>query len=87
MQKFEECLDLHMDYFVHGGVFMSVEKLRNLTFRNLVKKVALVVQKEPEYHVNGKPHVKIEIILSILLKWDSQLDLDEVECMLANLIY
>ena len=87
MQKFEENLKLHMDYFVHGGVYMVVEKLRTLTFRNLVKKVALVVQQEPDFQANGKPHIKIDLLLSILRKWDDLLDLDEVECMLANLIY
>ena len=43
MLKFETSLNTYMDVFVHGGVYMAVEKLRQLTLRNLVKKVALVV--------------------------------------------
>jgi hypothetical protein len=46
MAKFEESLNKHMDYFIYGGVYLVVEKLRHLTLRNLMKKVALVVQKD-----------------------------------------
>jgi hypothetical protein len=31
--------------------------------------------------------VQIEIIFNILKEWDPMLDLDEVECILANLIH
>lgn len=48
MVKFEQNLNEFMDVFVYGGVFMTVEKLRQLTLRNLVKKVALAVHKDPE---------------------------------------
>lgn len=48
MSKFEKALDQHMDYFVYGGVYLILERLRQLTLRNLVKKVALVVQKDQE---------------------------------------
>lgn len=44
MVKFEEALNQHMNYFVYGGVYLVVEKLRHLTLRNLIKKVALVVE-------------------------------------------
>ena len=37
-----------MDNFVYGGVYMVLERLRHLTLRNLVKKVALAVQREPD---------------------------------------
>jgi hypothetical protein len=37
-----------MDYFVYGGVYMAVEKIRHLAMRNLIKKVALVVKREPD---------------------------------------
>lgn len=55
MVKFEKSLQANMDNFVYGGVYMIVEKLRHLTLRNLVKKVALVVQKEPEFQASGNP--------------------------------
>lgn len=43
MAKFEESLNRHMDYFIYGGVYLLAEKLRHLTLRNLMKRVALVV--------------------------------------------
>jgi|LauGreDrversion4_2_1035121.scaffolds.fasta_scaffold492775_3 hypothetical protein len=36
-----------MDNFVYGGIFMLFESLRHLTLRNLIKKVALAVKKDP----------------------------------------
>ena len=88
MTKFEECLNQHMDYFIYGGVYLVVEKLRNLTLRNLIKKVALVVQKDKSLQVNeAKPYlINLTIIHNILRTWDPEMDLDELECLLANLI-
>ena len=31
--------------------------------------------------------IQLELIYNILKEWDSNLDLDEVECLLANLIH
>ncbi|TNV78464.1 hypothetical protein FGO68_gene14887 [Halteria grandinella] len=88
MVKFEQALSQNMDNFVFGGVYMIAERLRHLTLRNLIKKVALVVKKEPAYQQNGKASiVKLDLIFNILKEWDSQIDLDEIECIIANLIY
>jgi hypothetical protein len=88
MTKFEECLNKHMDYFIYGGVYLVVEKLRNLTLRNLIKKVAQVVQKDKSLQVSEtQPHlIKLEIIHNILRTWDPEMDQDELECLIANLI-
>lgn len=32
-----------MDTYIKNGVFLVVEKLRNLTIRNLIKKVVLAI--------------------------------------------
>ena len=76
MTKFEECLNKHMDYFIYGGVYLVVEKLRNLTLRNLIKKVALVVQKDKSLQVSEtQTHlIKLEIIHNILRTWDPEMD-------------
>lgn len=88
MVRFEQTLQVNMDHFVQGGVYMVVDRLRHLTLRNLVKKVALVVQREADMQVNSKPNIiRLEYIYNILKEWDSMLDLDEVECLLANLIH
>lgn len=87
--KFEENLNTYMDTYVQGGVFMTVERLRHLTLRNLIKKVAVAVQADEDLQtVKGQPQVvNLEIIFALLQEWDSALDMDEVECIIANLIY
>ena len=90
MTLFEKTLEDNMDYFVKGGVFMTVEKLRHLTLRNLLKKVAGVVESNvEEFAINAaSPHViRLDILFNILRDWDSELDMDELESLLANLIY
>lgn len=88
MVRFEQTLEQNMDNFVQGGIYMIVDRLRHLTLRNLVKKVALVVQREADMQVNSKPNIiRLEYIYNILKDWDPMLDLDEVECLLANLIH
>lgn len=73
-----------------NGVFLAVEKLRHLTVRNLIKKVALVLKKEPSLQkgYEDKPHIiSLENIFHIMKDWDAELDLDELECILSNQIY
>jgi len=61
-----------MDNFVFGGVYMIAERLRHLTLRNLIKKVALVVRANPQFQSNGKSSiVKLDLIYNILKEWDS----------------
>jgi len=85
---FEKALSFQMDNFVYGGVYLVFERLRNLTLRNLLKRIALVVRREPELQVAGGAHIlQIELIYNILREWDPQLDMDEVECIIANLIH
>jgi hypothetical protein len=88
MVKFEAALNQHMDYFVYGGVYLVVEKLRHLTLRNLIKKVSLVVKDEPSLQVNGQAHfIDLKVIFNILREWDAEMDLDELECLIANQIF
>jgi hypothetical protein len=85
--SFEQQLELHMDSLVQQGVYLVVERLRHLTLRNLVKKVALAVQKDPELQNSKGTHiVRLDLIFNILREWDPEMDIDELECMLANQI-
>ena len=40
IQRLEKCLEDNMEAFVSTGIYLAVEKLRNLTLRNLFKSVA-----------------------------------------------
>ena len=64
-----------------------IEKLRLATLRNFVKRVALAVKESPELQLNGKDnHIDLHLLFKLLQKWDPELDLDELECLMANLI-
>lgn len=46
--KLESELDRNMTIFINSGVYLVLEKLRHLTIRNLLKKIAMSIQKNPQ---------------------------------------
>lgn len=60
-----------------------------VTLRNFVKRIATAVRTEPALQINNKTnHINLKLIYRPLQeKWDSELDLDELEFLLSNLIY
>lgn len=65
-----------------------MERLRLVTLRNFVRRVAAAVKAEPQLQLSGKPsHIALRLIYRPLQeKWDPELDLDELEFLLSNLI-
>ena len=64
-----------------------VERLRMVTLKNFVKRVANAIKVTPELQVQGKPNfINLNLLFVPLTKWDEELDLDELQCLLANLI-
>jgi len=59
-----------------------------VTLRNFVKRIATAVKSDPGLQINGKDsQIKLNYIYRPLQKdWDAELDLDELEFLLANLI-
>ena len=56
--QFNQALQTHYMTFIKSGVAMAVEKLRDLTIRNLIKKLYLTYQKHPELKTDEKgPHM------------------------------
>lgn len=74
-----EALSKHETFFIRCGIFLILEKLKTITYRNLFKKVYLLLQTH---------QLPLEAFLVALrmMKVDD-VDLDEVQCILANLIY
>lgn len=55
--------------------------------RNFVRRVAFAVQATPEFQKQGKPNIiNLQYLFQPLRSWENELDLDEIECLLANLI-
>lgn len=46
------------------------------------------MQTEPDLQHGANTHIiRLDVVFNILVKWDSQLDLDELESLVANQIY
>lgn len=52
----EDALNKNQDIFVQSGVFITIERLRMVTLRNFVRRIANAVKSEPELQNNGKPN-------------------------------
>ncbi|RZF44272.1 hypothetical protein LSTR_LSTR006822 [Laodelphax striatellus] len=69
----------HQAFFIKCGIFLILEKLKIITYRNLFKKVYLVGQT---------PVIPMSHLLAALrIMEGADIDLEEAHCILANLIY
>lgn len=74
-----EALNKHETFFIRCGIFLILEKLKIITYRNLFKKVYLLLR------THQLPLASFLVSLQMMQLQD--VDLDEVQCILANLIY
>jgi len=63
---------------VRRGTYLLLEKCKMICYRTLFKRIHLVL---------GRHQVLLQHIAKILKWLDTPMDLDEIECILANLIY
>ncbi|KAM9319318.1 PCI domain-containing protein 2 isoform 1-T1 [Gastrophryne carolinensis] len=74
-----EALNKHETFFIRCGIFLILEKLKIITYRNLFKKVYLLLRTH---------QLSLDAFL-VALKFMQveDVDIDEVNCIVANLIY
>ena len=48
MQALEQCIKQNMDLYMQSGVFTVIERLRMVTLKNFVKRLANAVKVTPE---------------------------------------
>ncbi|CAL8109193.1 unnamed protein product [Calicophoron daubneyi] len=79
LKKMDLELNKYENFFLHCGVYLILEKLKLITYRNLFKKVCAIM----------KTHLlPIDLFTAALrLMGIEDIDQDETECILANLIY
>jgi len=79
LRDFEDCMQMHRVSFIRLGVFLVLERVKTICYRNLFKKVYRVVDSSRL----SLTHFQAAI------NWmqDEEVSLDEVECILANLIF
>lgn len=65
--------------FLRIGIYLVLEQLKVLVYRNLFKKVYLLTEKNSR--------VNILLLETVLRALGADCDADEVECVLSNLIY
>uniref|UniRef100_A0A3P9J643 PCI domain-containing protein 2 n=2 Tax=Oryzias latipes TaxID=8090 RepID=A0A3P9J643_ORYLA len=73
-----EALSKHETFFIRCGIFLILEKLKIITYRNLFKKYLLL--KTHQLPLDA-------FLVSLKMMQVEDVDLDEVQCILANLIY
>merc|ERR1711872_1029539 len=72
-------LEEHEKIFIKWGIFLILEKLKIITYRNLFKKVTLLM---------GNHQIPLEAFTTALkLMGEQDVDNDETACIIANLIY
>lgn len=78
VKQFEEIMMTHQRRFIMLGVYLVLEQVKVLAYRNLFKKI---------YLITNSTRLKFSIFDSSLSWLGESLELDEIECILANLIY
>lgn len=78
LRTFNSGLDRHQDLFIRRGTYLLLEKCKTVCYRNLFKRVYLVKQKT---------QIRLQDMVKALKWLGTTIDLDEVECVLANLIF
>jgi len=85
LKSFKRAMDEHQEFFIKKGIFLMLEKLTKYVYRNLFKKVYLFCQS---FGLEGKKNqLRLNMLLSALKMNGIVMDMDELECVLANLIY
>lgn len=78
LRSLEQVMSKHESFFIGAGIYLIVEKLKIIAYRNLFKKVYLVLNTH---------QIPIQSLLSALeMHQVEDVDMDETECLVANLI-
>ncbi|KAL1335478.1 hypothetical protein HN51_064356 [Arachis hypogaea] len=84
LRLLRRALQDHENRFLRSGVYLVLEKLELQVYQRLVKKIYIIQkQKDP-----SKAHqVKLDVIVKALKWLEIDMDVEEVECIMAILIY
>lgn len=77
LKRFDEIMEKHEAFFIGCGIYLIVDKLKIIAYRNLFKKVYLILNTH---------QIPVESLQAALEFLDQDVDLDETQCIVANLI-
>mmetsp|Transcript_9811 Transcript_9811/g.15079 ORF Transcript_9811/g.15079 Transcript_9811/m.15079 type:complete len:400 (-) Transcript_9811:12-1211(-) len=78
LRTFNEGLLKYQDLFIRRGTYLLLEKCKTVCYRNLFKRV---------FAISGKTQIPLDNVARSFKWLGMHIDLDEVECILANLIF
>ncbi|XP_055713992.1 PCI domain-containing protein 2 homolog [Phlebotomus papatasi] len=79
VRKFDDVIAKHEAFFIKFGIYLLVEKLKIIAYRNLFKKVYLIMQTH---------QLDLQAFVQALeFVGKSDINMDETQCIVANLIY
>jgi len=78
LKLFNQTLATHQDFFIQKGIYLILEKSKILTYRNLFKRIYLIM---------NSTKLRLSMFVKAFEWMDIQIDVDEIECILANLIF
>lgn len=79
LQMLDEVMNRQGAFLINAGIYLIVEKLKLIAYRNLFKKVYLVLNTH---------QIDIQSLLCALKIYGrNDIDMDETECLVGNLIY
>lgn len=79
LKRFDELMDEHESFFIKCGIYLIVDKLKIIAYRNLFRKVYLILNTH---------QIPVEALQDALVYLgQTDVDLDETQCIVANLIY
>lgn len=77
LRQFDWIMEKHETFFIDSGIYLIVDKLKIIAYRNLFKKVYLILNTH---------QIPVEALQAALEWLDQDVDLDETQCIVANLI-
>jgi len=78
IKVFEDLMELHQESFLKLGVYLVLERLKTVAYRCLYKRI---------YKIIGDSRVHLSIYEHVMKSLGEDVDLDEVECIISNLIW
>lgn len=91
LQGFDRALSDGEDEFVKRRIYLTLERGRDIALRNLLRKVFIAggfeEAKEGQEPVRRTRIPVAEVAAAMKLSGGEDIDTDEVECLMANLIY
>ncbi|XP_017768757.1 PREDICTED: PCI domain-containing protein 2 [Nicrophorus vespilloides] len=79
LKLFDELMEKHEQFFIKCGIYLIVDKLKIIAYRNLFRKVYLILNTH---------QIPVDALQTALVSLgQTDVDTDETECIVANLIY